>query len=69
MPVLMRGRDYRYHLEMMLITLYKCKFPSIAGDTRNYLNIDMDERKILMRLIKEELDKDESHCDQVLYEK
>ena len=47
-------KNTKYHLEMTLTTLQKFKFPN-KGDTRNYLDVDETETKILISLIQKEL--------------
>ena len=52
----MRLRDRIYHLKMTLKTLNDFKFPN-KGDTRNYLDVDIEECEILKELIIKELEK------------
>ena len=46
----------KYHLQQLLAALRKMKFPN-GTDTRNYLDVDEEERSILAILLQSELDK------------
>lgn len=44
-----------YHLTMMVNALEKMQYPN-HGDTRNYLDLDMVEREIVLTLLQRELE-------------
>jgi hypothetical protein len=46
----MKDHDRLYHVEMMLRTLGKLRVP-YEGGTRNCLDVDMGEKKILTELL------------------